>query len=71
MSSTARKMCPYNRGREVQKYRQTNTLDESGEVNGYEYVLQVDLVPLPCAGELCGAWRDGRCCYAAVSLDTD
>lgn len=64
------KICPYNRSREVQKYRQQNTLDENGEVNGYEYLTKVDFIPLDCCEEQCGAWRDGGCRYAAVSLES-
>lgn len=63
------KICPYNRGREVQKYRQQNTRDAEGEVNGYEYLMRVEFVPDACYEERCGAWRDGACRYAAVSLE--
>ena len=53
------KMCPYNRAREVQRYKQKNELDESGNISSYAYEMRVDFIPLPCTGEECGAWRDG------------
>ncbi len=31
------KMCPYNRAREVQRYKQKNELDESGNISSYAY----------------------------------
>lgn len=63
------KMCPYNRAREVQRYKQKNELDESGNISSYAYEMRVDFIPLPCTGEECGAWRDGACRYASVNLD--
>lgn len=63
------KICPYNRGREVQKYRQQNIRDGDGEVCGYEYMMTVALEPAPCLLESCGAYQRGVCRYAAVSLD--
>lgn len=66
-----KKMCPYNRSREKQLYRQTNTYDDSGEINGYMYTMQVDFVPLPCVEEQCGAWRNGACHYAALNLENE
>ena len=59
------KMCPYNRAREVQRYKQKNELDESGNISSYAYEMRVDFIPLPCTGEECGAWRDGACRYAS------
>ena len=44
------KMCPYNRAREVQRYKQKNELDESGNISSYAYEIRVDFIPLPCAG---------------------
>ena len=61
------KMCPYNRAREVQRYKQKNELDESGNISSYAYEMRVDFIPLPCTGEECGAWRDGACRYASVN----
>lgn len=63
------KMCPYNRAREVQRYKQKNVLDESGNISSYSYELRVDFIPLPCTEVDCGAWRDGACRYASVNLD--
>ena len=33
------KMCPYNRAREVQRYKQKNELDESGNISSYAYEM--------------------------------
>lgn len=63
------KICPYNRGREVQKYRQQNIRDVDGEINGYEYLMTVTFEPAPCLLEQCGAYQRGACRYAAVSLE--
>lgn len=63
------KICPYNRGREQQKYRQQNILDAEGEVCGYEYMMTVAFEPAPCLADRCGAFQRGACRYAAVSLD--
>ena len=35
------KMCPYNRAREVQRYKQKNELDESGNISSYAYEIDV------------------------------
>ena len=34
------KMCPYNRAREVQRYKQKNELDESGNISSYAYEMR-------------------------------
>lgn len=66
------RICPYNRGGETQKYIQRDHIPEnSDERDGYDYFLKVELSPAPCYGERCGAWRNGACRYAAVSLDNN
>ena len=42
---------PIYRAREVQRYKQKNELDESGNISSYAYEMRVDFIPLPCTGE--------------------
>ena len=63
--------CPYNRKSEVQvlqgsqePYEDNETVLKSGE-----QITKTSFELMDCAEEACGAWRNGRCCYASVSLD--
>ncbi|MFR1786019.1 MAG: hypothetical protein ACLSWY_08610 [Ruthenibacterium lactatiformans] len=38
----------------MQRYKQKNELDESGNISSYAYEMRVDFIPLPCTGEECG-----------------
>lgn len=62
------KMCPYNCAQEHQEYIQEDTFNEEGERIGHSYKMKAKFTPLPCTGENCGAWHDGKCCYASVNL---
>lgn len=65
----SKKICPYNHARERQHYEQNDTTNACDERIGYSYEMQVDFVPMPCVGEDCGAWCDGKCCYSSVTLN--
>ena len=61
--------CPYNRKSEkhVQKWRQKPN-DEGIVTSGViadEWSFELD----ECEKENCGAYHNGRCCYASVSFE--
>ena len=66
-------ICPYNRKTEVQSLRweQQFREDDSGDVKALTQVCQTDFTMQECQKEGCGAWCNGRCCYAAISLNNE
>lgn len=61
--------CPYNRKseRRIQKWGQKAN-EEQILTNGItvdEYYFEL----ADCLKEDCGAWHNGRCCYASVNLE--
>ena len=66
-------ICPYNRAGQTQVMQYTNELvdEESGIIRGYEHIVADAFTMLECPREGCAVWRDGRCCYAAVSLENE
>lgn len=61
--------CPYIRSVDthIQGWTQSNDSDSQNSrgviFDQWQYVQQ------DCLKDQCGVWRDGRCCYAAVSLE--
>lgn len=62
--------CPYNRKSETHYQRWTQKCDEDSQsprtgsrVDQYIFELE------DCLKEECGAWQNGRCCYASVNLE--
>lgn len=60
-------ICPYNRKKETQ-YLQWDQSEEDEKTTCVQ-VSSTTIVMMDCPREGCGAWRDGHCCYAAVSLE--
>lgn len=60
--------CPYNRKSETQIQNWKQTPDESQNFTDGRTVIQTVFEQMDCELENCGAYRDGKCCYAAVSL---
>lgn len=61
--------CPYNRKSEkhIQKWGQ-KVNDDNILTNGItENIYTFELAE--CLKEDCGAWHNGRCCYASVNLE--
>ena len=61
--------CPYNRKSETpyqcwaQKYDEGSQSPEGGsQIDQYIFELE------DCLKQECGAWQNGRCCYASVNL---
>lgn len=61
--------CPYNRKSEkhIQKWGQKPNDDNiiTSGVQTDEYTFEL----MECEKENCGAWHNGKCCYASVSLE--
>lgn len=61
--------CPYNRKSETHVQRWGQRLDENGQpVSGMtadEWRFELS----DCSQHECGAWQNGRCCYASVNLN--
>lgn len=63
--------CPYNRKSETQVLQWSQEPCEDNETvfkNGNQ-VAKTSFELMECSKEGCGAWHNGRCCYASVSLD--
>lgn len=61
--------CPYNRRSEthIMAYSQRSAHDPEISCCVQEDVWTFE--QQDCIKQQCGVWRDGRCCYAAVSFD--
>lgn len=64
-------ICPYNRKREKQVLQVSNDYSDEGQQTYGQQITNVDFEPMECPQEGCAVWRNGRCCYAAVSLDNE
>jgi hypothetical protein len=66
-------ICPYNRKTEVQSLRweQQFREEDSADVKSLTQVCQTDFTMMECQKEECGAWHNGRCCYASVNLNNE
>ena len=53
-------ICPYI-CHVIQTNQNRYEYDEEGRNTFHEHILAEQKVPLTCAREDCGAWRDGRC----------
>ena len=60
--------CPYNRKVETQVQKWKQAPDENQTITDGKTVTQTIFELMECEKENCGAWYNGRCCYAAVSL---
>ncbi len=63
--------CPYNRKSETQVLQWSQEPCEDNETvfkNGNQIVKR-SFELMECSKEECGAWHNGRCCYASVNLD--
>lgn len=58
--------CPYNRKSET-FFQQWNQHSEEGEAPNKGVTLTQTVFELmDCERENCGAWHDGKCCYAVT-----
>lgn len=62
-------MCPYNRKTETQTLQYTNDITDDGFVKTCTQVSKFDFGMMECEKENCGAWRNGSCRYAALSIE--
>lgn len=65
--------CPYNRKSETQVLQWSQEPCEDNETvfkNGNQ-IVKTSFELMECSKEECGAWHNGRCCYASVNLDND
>lgn len=62
-------ICPYNRKQEKQVLQVTNEYDEDGKADNTQQITSWTYTMMECPQEGCAVWRDGRCRYAAVSLE--
>lgn len=61
--------CPYNRRAETHIQGWTQSNDSESQRSRVITVDQWSFELQDCLKEECGVWRDGHCCYAAVSLE--
>ncbi len=56
--------CPYNTKSEttIQSFRQK--YNDEGNLNNSKSVTQTIYELMDCEKENCGAWQNGKCCYA-------
>ena len=62
--------CPYNRKKEIQLLQWTQEPDEQNEnvIKSGEQITKTDFELMECEREECGAFYNGRCCYASINL---
>lgn len=60
--------CPYNRKSETHFQNWRQNPDENQTIVNGNTATQIVFELMDCEKENCGAWHDGKCCYAAVSL---
>lgn len=60
--------CPYNRKSETQLQNWNQNPDDNQNFTDGKIVTQTVFELMDCEKENCGAWHNGKCCYAAVSL---
>lgn len=63
-------VCPYNKKSEkhVQQWEQTYDEDTNQAIRG-STVDKWEFSLADCQKDNCGAWQNGRCCYASVNLN--
>lgn len=65
--------CPYNRKKEIQLLQWTQEPDEQNEnvVKSGEQITKTAFELMDCVREECGAFYNGRCCYASINLSDE
>ena len=63
--------CPYNRRVEITVQNWGQDSDDNQTPAKGSTVTQTVYELMDCEKENCGAWKNGRCCYAAVSLSNE
>ena len=63
--------CPYNKKSETQIQNWEQSPDEQQNFTDGKVITQTVFELMNCEKENCGAYHNGRCCYAAVSLNND
>lgn len=62
--------CPYNRKSETHYQRWVQEYDEESRSPKACSQIDQNIFELEdCLEENCGAWQNGRCCYASVNLN--
>ena len=65
--------CPYNRKSETQilTWNQKPSEDNETVILSGKQMTQYNFELMDCCKEECGAWQNGRCCYASVNLNNN
>lgn len=63
-------ICPYNRKRQETVLQWHEVMDDDGNKT-LEQKDIISFVMMECPQEGCAVWVEGRCRYAAVSLDNE
>lgn len=63
--------CPYNKKSETQIQNWEQSPDEQQNFTDGKVITQTVFELMNCEKENCGAYHNGRCCYAAVSLNNE
>ena len=63
--------CPYNRKSETHSlfWEQNPTEENETVMKNGKQITKITFELMECTKEGCGAWHNGRCCYASVNLD--
>ena len=63
--------CPYNRKSETQTLIWTQEPSDENEtvIKGGKQITNYKFELMECGKEECGAWQNGKCCYASVNLN--
>lgn len=63
--------CPYNKKSETQIQNWEQSPDEQQNFTDGKVITQTVFELMNCEKENCGAYHNGRCCYAAISLNNE
>lgn len=63
-------ICPYNRKSETQVLQWTQSQNPDEEKSGQQITRSIFHM-MDCPKEGCGAWTNGKCQYAAVSVENE
>lgn len=63
--------CPYNRKSEKHVQKWSQSLNDENVVTSGLQADECSFELMECEKENCGAWYNGKCCYAAVNLENN
>jgi hypothetical protein len=64
-------VCPYNRKNQTNIIQWKQEYNEDGQAYFLTQISKDSFELMDCKREECGAWHNGRCHYASVSMENE